>query len=406
MEVEQVVEQCTLPPNSRALDSPASVPIEEFRAEARNWLAGQQVPPPVEDADARFDSLRRWQAELARAGWLGLTWPTDCGGRGLSPVHQAVFNRELARARAPRPAGVVGVEVVGPTIVNFGSAEQRAARLPRVLSGEDIWCQGFSEPEAGSDLASLRTTATATPSGWLVNGHKVWTTWSHKATWCALLARTNPEASAHRGISYFLLPLDLPGIRVSTLRQLNGDTEFGEVFFDNVAIGSDALVGEVDQGWSYAMHTLSSERGSLVLRRAADLAVAFSDLVSELALGGSAINDVELCRIGELSAQLYALDAQCDRIVERMMTAPDVPTSTDSLDKATLTRFEQGLFGFARECLGRFGAAAAPSARHLDSARWIHDYVYGRASSIYGGTAQVQRNIIAERLLGLPREAR
>lgn len=401
-----MVEQSTLTPNSRASDSPASAPIEVFRNEARDWLAGQEVPPTGEDTETRFDSLRRWQAQLAKAGWLGLTWPTDCGGRGLSALHQAVFNRELARARAPRPAGVVGIEVVGPTIVNFGTPEQKAVRLPRVLSGDDIWCQGFSEPEAGSDLASLRTTATPTASGWLVNGHKVWTTWSHKATWCALLARTNVEAPTHRGISYFLLPLDLPGVRVSALRQLNGDSEFGEILFENVEIGHDALVGEVDKGWSYAMHTLSSERGSLVLRRAADLAVAFSDLVTELARGESVINEVEVCRIGELSAQLYALDAQCDRIVERMMNAPDVPTSADSLDKAMLTRFEQGLFAFARDCLGRVGAAAATSERGLDSSRWIHDYVYGRASSIYGGTAQVQRNIIAERLLGLPREPR
>lgn len=383
-----------------------SIPIDHFRAEARDWLADQVLPPLGEDADARFDGLRRWQARLAEAGWLGLTWPLDCGGRGLSALHQAVFNRELASARAPRPAGVVGIEVVGPTIVNFGSTEQKKNRLPRVLSGADIWCQGFSEPEAGSDLASLRTTATRTPSGWVINGHKVWTTWSHKATWCALLARTNPEAPLHQGISYFLLPLDLPGIRVSALRQLNGDNEFGEIYFDDVAIGDDALVGEVGKGWAYAMHTLSSERGSLVLRRAADLSVAFTDLVAELAAAGSTINDAEVARVGELSAQLYALDAQCDRIVERMHNAPDRPSSVDSLDKSVLTRFEQGLFTFARECLGGFGATGVADDRGLDSPRWIHDYVYGRASSIYGGTAQVQRNIIAERLLGLPKEPR
>lgn len=380
--------------------------VESFRLEARDWLACQTLPPHAADLDQRFDDLREWQGRLAEGGWLGLTWPVESGGRGLTALHQATFNRELARARAPRPAGVVGIEVVGPTILGFGDEKQRRERLPRVLSGEDIWCQGFSEPEAGSDLAALRTRAEPVTGGWRINGHKVWTTWSHKASWCALLARTDPDAPAHDGISYFLLPLDLPGVRVSPLRQLNGDTEFGEVFFDDVLISSDALVGEVNRGWSYAMHTLSSERGSLVLRRSADLAVAFGDLVTELAAGGSTVSDWEATRIGELRAELYALEAQCERIVERMLASPGVPSGADSLDKAALTRFEQSLFGFARDCLGPYGAVGGARPRGLDANRWVHDYFYGRAASIYGGTAQVQRNIIAERLLGLPKERR
>jgi alkylation response protein AidB-like acyl-CoA dehydrogenase len=380
--------------------------VQAFRREARDWLASQELPQPTDDSDRRVDDLRAWQGRLAKAGWLGLTWPVESGGRGLSAVHQAAFNQELARARAPRPAGVVGIEVVGPTILGYGDEKQRRERLPRVLSGEDIWCQGVSEPEAGSDLAALRTRAERVAEGWRINGHKVWTTWSHKATWCALLARTDPAASGHRGISYFLLPLNTPGVRVSPLRQLNGDTEFGEVFFDDVVIPADALVGEAGKGWSYAMHTLSSERGSLVLRRSADLAVAFDDLVAQLAAGGSTVTDHEAVRIGELRAELFALQAQCERIVERMMRAPDEPSAADSLDKALMTRFEQALFGFARDCLGRYAAVGGVHPRGLDSTRWAHDYFYGRAASIYGGTAQVQRNIIAERLLGLPKEPR
>ncbi|WP_329410515.1 acyl-CoA dehydrogenase family protein [Nocardia vinacea] len=381
------------------------VPVAEFRLEARAWLAEQKPPEPTEDSERRFDDLRQWQRCLFDAGWLGLTWPVDCGGRGLTALHQATFNRELARARAPRPAGVVGIEVVGPTIVAFGSESQRRARLPNVLSGADIWCQGFSEPGAGSDLAALRTRAERVPGGWLLNGHKVWTTWSHKATGCAVLARTNARAKPHHGISYLLVPLDLPGITVRPLTQLNGDTEFGEVFFDDVLVPEDALVGEVDQGWSYATHTLSSERGSLVLRRAADLSVAFDDLVAELSAGGR-IDDDQLVSIGDLATDLFALDAQCDRIVERMTSAPGVPSASDSLDKAMLTRFEQSLFGFARDCLGSWAHLPGRRPGGLDSTRWAHDYFYGRAASIYGGTAQVQRNIIGERLLGLPREPR
>lgn len=380
--------------------------IEDFRREARSWLAERKPPEPTQDGDRRFDDLRAWQRELFDAGWLGLTWPVAAGGRGLTALHQAIFNRELARARAPRPAGVVGIEVVGPTVLTFGNEVQRRERLPRVLSGEDIWCQGFSEPEAGSDLVSLRTRADRSEGGgWVLNGHKVWTTWSHKATWCAVLARTNLESRPYDGISYLLVPLDRPGVTVRPLTQLNGDTEFGEVFFDDVAVPPDALVGEVDRGWSYAMHTLSSERGSMVLRRTADLSVAFADLVAELVDGGD-IDDDQAARLGELSGELFALEAQCDRIVERMTAAPGEPSAVDSLDKAMLTRFEQALFGFARDCLGSFAHLPGRRPGGLDSARWAHDYFYGRAASIYGGTAQVQRNIISERLLGMPRERR
>jgi alkylation response protein AidB-like acyl-CoA dehydrogenase len=380
--------------------------LDRFRRDARQWLAAQELPAPAGDPDDRFNDLRGWQRRLWKAGWLGLTWPAECGGRGLAPVYQAVFNQELARARAPRPAGVVGIEIVGPTIVSFGTEEQRRERLPRVLSGDDIWCQGFSEPEAGSDLASLRTTARSVRGGWLINGHKVWTTWSHKATWCAVLARTDPDAPKHRGISLFLVPMDLPGITIQPLRQLNGDTEFGEVLFDGVLAPDSALVGEANHGWTYAMHTLSSERGSYVLRRSADLSVALADLVAELAAGSSDISDDEARKLGELRVQLFALDALCERIVDRLTNAPEQPSAEDSLGKALLTRFEQDLFGFARDCLGPYAHVVGQRYRGMDSARWTHDYYFGRASSIFGGTAQVQRNVIAERLLGLPREER
>jgi alkylation response protein AidB-like acyl-CoA dehydrogenase len=379
---------------------------ELFRREARAWLATQELPAATDDSDQRFNDLRDWQRRLWKAGWLGLSWPQDSGGRGLSHLHQVIFNQELASARAPRPAGVVGIEIVGPTILRFGNESQHRDRLPRVLSGEDIWCQGFSEPEAGSDLASLRTSARQIPGGWVINGHKVWTTWSHKANWCAVLARTDPTSPKHRGISYFLVPLNLPGVTVRPLRQLNGDNEFGEVLFEDVHVEAESLVGEVNSGWSYAMHTLSSERGSFVLRRTADLSVALADLISQLVSGGSDITDFEAHRLGELKADLFALQSQGERILDRLMTAPDEPSGEDSLDKAYLTHVEQHLFGFARDCLGPYAQLADQHFRGLDTGRWMHDYYFSRAASIFGGTAQVQRNIIAERLLGLPRELR
>jgi alkylation response protein AidB-like acyl-CoA dehydrogenase len=381
-----------------------TVDIEEFREQARDWLASQRLPDPLLEGDRRFDELRAWQGRLYEAGWLGLTWPAESGGRDLSALHQAVFNRELAAARAPRPAGVVGIEVVGPTIVRFGTEEQRRERLPRVLRGDDIWCQGFSETEAGSDLAALRTRAEPVDGGWLINGHKVWTTWAHKADWCAVLAKTSGGGSPYKSISYLMVPLTAPGITVSPLVQLNGDTEFGEVHFENVFVPAGALIGEAGQGWYYAMHTLSSERGSLVLRKAADLTAAYQDLLAEVA--GGPVDDEQVARIGQLAASLFALDAQCDRIVARMAARPDEASPADSLDKAFMTAVEQDLFSFARDCLGAYAAVPDAVEGGLNGRRWAHDYYYSRAASIYGGSAQIQRNIIAERMLGLPREAR
>lgn len=381
-----------------------TVGIEEFREQARDWLAAQPLPDPMLEGERRFDELRDWQRRLYEAGWLGLTWPVDSGGRGLSALHQAVFNRELAAARAPRPAGVVGIEVVGPTILRFGTPAQRSERLPRLLRGDDIWCQGFSETEAGSDLAALRTRAEPVDGGWRISGHKVWTTWAHKADWCVVLAKTSSGGSPYKSISYIMVPLTAAGIRVSPLVQLNGDTEFGEVYFDDVFAPSSALVGEEGQGWYYAMHTLSSERGSLVLRKAADLTAAYQDLLAEVARGP--VDDEQVARIGDLAASLFALDAQCDRIVERMTSHPDEASPADSLDKTFMTAVEQELFSFARDCLGAHAAVPEAGDGTLNGRRWAHDYYYSRAASIYGGSAQVQRNIIAERLLGLPREAR
>jgi alkylation response protein AidB-like acyl-CoA dehydrogenase len=193
---------------------------------------------------------------------------------------------------------------------------------------------------------------------------------------------------------------------VRPLVQLDGDSDFGEVFFEDVFIPTSALVGESNKGWSYAMHTLSSERGSLVLRRTADLAVVFSDLVEELTSGGKGIGERDLHRIGSLRARLFALESQCERIVDRMLDAPDTPSAHDSFDKAFMTGFEQEMLGFAEECLGAYSHIRDRKPGGLNSSRWIHDYYYGRAASIYGGTAQVQRNIIAERHLGLPKEPR
>lgn len=350
----------------------------------------------------RFVARRSWQRRLYDAGWMGVAWPTEFGGQGLTHMHQVVFNEEQALARAPGPAGTAGVEVIGPTILAYGTEKQKQAFLRPMLSGETIWCQGFSEPDAGSDLASISTVAVEDGDGFRITGHKVWSTWSHVADWCALLARTDRE-SKHGGISYLLIPLSAPGVEVRPINQLNGDTEFGEIILDNVHVPRDALLGELNAGWRYTLHTLSSERGNYLLRRTADLAVDLKTLVSGVAARAE-VDAVDAAALGELEARLFALQAQCDLVAERLQSRPGVADATDSLDKMALTDFEQRLCGFARDCLGEYSNVSGVDVEHLDTTRWVDRYLFSRASSIYGGTAQIQRNIVAERLLGLPKE--
>jgi alkylation response protein AidB-like acyl-CoA dehydrogenase len=261
--------------------------LEDFRARARSWLAGVVAPDVPLDLDARFDALRDWQRTLSEAGWVGLAWSREAGGGGLSHTHQLVFVEELVRARAPQPIGLIGLEVVGPSIDRYGTPWQRRELLPRLLSGDDIWCQGFSEPDAGSDLASLRTRAVADGSDYLVSGQKIWTSWAHKAQWCALLVRTDPSVRKQAGISYLLVDMASPGITARPIRQMTGDREFCEVFLDEVRVPRRNLLGAENEGWAIATHTLGSERGAATLRRRVELEVALDDAVDELRARGA-----------------------------------------------------------------------------------------------------------------------
>jgi alkylation response protein AidB-like acyl-CoA dehydrogenase len=378
--------------------------LDGFLAEAKDWLSRQQIPVLPEAALERFAVRLRWQRTLHQGGWLGLSWPVVHGGRGLTQLHQVVFTEALALAGAPSPAGTAGLEVIGPTIAAYGTEEQKTRHLPGIISGDEIWCQGFSEPDSGSDLASISTSAVRVDDGFIINGHKVWSTWSHVASWCALVVRTD-STSKHGGISYLLVPLSAPGVTVRPITQLNGDSEFGEILLEDVHVPVDALLGEMNAGWKYTLHTLSSERGNYLLRRTADLSVDLRALERELGSANS-WSDYEARVIGELEADLFALRAQGRRTAARLQDAPGRADAKDSLDKLALARFEQKLAGFARDCLGRYSNVTSGSTRSLNSARWVDRYVFSRAASIYGGTAQIQRNIVAERILQLPREAR
>jgi alkylation response protein AidB-like acyl-CoA dehydrogenase len=275
-----------------------------------------------------------------------------------------------------------------------------------MLSAEEVWCQGFSEPNSGSDLASLGTTATRVDGGFIVNGQKIWSTRAPVATWIAILARTDKDAPAHKGISYLVARIDTPGITVRGIKQLNGEAEFAEVAFEDVFIPDSGLLGELNKGWVYAMHTLSFERGCYMLRRTTDLAMDFQQAVDELRTAGHPINDWMLHRIGELDADLYAFEAQSRPVAARLMRKSAEPDVTDSLDKMALAAFEQKLSRWNRELLGGYGSIASRSPLGLDADRIVQRYYWSRAATIYGGTAQIQRNIVSERILGLPREGK
>ncbi|MHA6797473.1 acyl-CoA dehydrogenase family protein (plasmid) [Pseudonocardia bannensis] len=382
------------------------IELETFRGEARKWFADQNLPVVPLDIDGRFEVLRAWQRTLFESGWLGISWSTEVGGRGLSPVHQLVFNEELVRARAPQPIGLIGLEVVGRSIEHYGSDWQRRELLPRLLSGEDIWCQGFSEPEAGSDLASLRTSARDAGEDFVVSGQKVWTSWAKQAQWCALLVRTDRDAPKHKGISYLLVDMSSPGITVRPLVQMTGDEEFCEVFFDEVSVPKRNLVGEINAGWAVANHTLGSERGSYTVRRRAELEVAFDDAVAQVQSwsggGRERVPDRVAAALGKAQIALQVLEGQTRKTIDRLVAAAG-PTAEDSLDKLLLNGVEQAVFESVVDLLGPFRTAPNLAPFGLEAERWIHDHYFSRAVSIYGGTSQIQRNIIAQRILGLPR---
>ncbi len=375
-----------------------------FRAEVRAWLAANRPARveriPHDDASLReeFAFLRDWQRRLHAAGYVGLLWPTAYGGRGAPPAQQAILNEELARARAPQLLNRVGVNNTGPTLIAHGTEEQKRRFLPHILSGDEVWCQLFSEPDAGSDLAAVRTRAEARGDGFLVTGQKVWTSYAQLSRRGILLARTDPEAAKHRGLTYFLLDMQASGITCRPLRQLTGSTEFSEVFLDGVFVPRADVVGQVHGGWEIAMTTLAHERGTgfafkeqVLQRIAVDDAIALArdagrsgDPLVRQALARDWI-DVEIMRL---------LNCRTLSRLERGLE-PGPESSLVKLFWATLTQ------RLHETALGLAGPAAQAG---LDDGRRRQAFLWSRVASIAGGTSEIQANIIAQRILGLPRD--
>src|SRR5438128_2427470 len=386
---------------------------ESFRKEFRDWLA-TNLPPELclDDAsDDRvasdretFERRRVWQRKMHAAGWVGITWPKDYGGRDAGLIERVIWDEEYTAARAPVLPGNMGLSLVGPTIIHWGTDAQKRRHLPAILNADEIWCQGFSEPGAGSDLASLRTRAVDQGDHFVVNGQKVWTSGAHFADWCFLLVRTDPEAPKHHGISYLLVDMKTPGITVRPLVLLNGHRHFNEVFFEDVPVPKENLVGPLNEGWKVAITTLMFERSgaggrdhAAQIARLAELAKQFPTR-QEPAWSESHIRQ----QLAQLAIDVKALQVTRLRGLTRRLRG-EPPGPEGSILKLFGSELALRIADFSSTLLGPYATVDAPTEAVPDAARWHHRVLGARQYTIAGGTSEIQRNIIGERVLGLPK---
>jgi alkylation response protein AidB-like acyl-CoA dehydrogenase len=379
-----------------------------FRDELRAWLAASKPEPwhgSLDDPAARrahFEYLRTWQRTLFQGGWAGVAWPREYGGRGATMIEQAIFLEELARADAPERLGTIGEGLVGPTIIALGSEEQKRRFPPAILSGEHIWCQGYSEPNAGSDLAALGTRAVRSGEEFLVNGQKIWTSYAHLADWCMLLVRTNLDVPKHKGLTCLLVDMKSEGITVRPLRMMSGDSGFNEIFFTNVRVPVANVLGPIDAGWTTAMVALSNERANLgtglyvVFKR--DLDALSSRARATLRRGVPLVADALVRqKLAQAEIELEVFRLNILRSLSRSSRGASAGPEGSML-KIYWSEMNQRIAQTALEVLG-------PEAQQwdFDRGRWAYQYLRSRGNTIEAGTSEVQRNILAQRVLGLPR---
>jgi alkylation response protein AidB-like acyl-CoA dehydrogenase len=368
---------------------------QAFRDELRAWLAANHPGEQPKGDDEAFEFRRAWQRKLYEAGYAGLSWPQEYGGRGATVIEQAIFGEEMTRARAPAPVNVLGLVMGGPVLIAHGTEEQKARYLEPILSAEEIWCQGFSEPDSGSDLASLKTRAVKSNGEWIITGQKVWTTYAQHAKWCMLVARTDPDAPKHQGLTYFLLDMEQDGVQVRPLRQITGEAEFNELFFEEARVADENVIGGVGNGWTVAITTLMHERAGLGASSAASVRIALGQLLELVRERGLADDPLVRQRIGQLQIEAEALRLNAWRGLTHVMKH-GAPGPEGSLPKWQWAEVNQSLTELALEVEGDEGP--------LDGGdEWTYRFLRARANSIEGGTTEILKNIIAERVLGLPR---
>ena len=392
-------------------DSPEEA---SFREEVRGWLAehlvgefaeigGQGGPADETGWDVRLE----WEKILGADRWVGLSWPVEYGGRGASFAQQVVFHDEYARANAPARISFFGEGLFAPTLIQYGTDEQKRRFLPKIQSVEELWCQGFSEPNAGSDLANVQTRGVLDGDEWVVNGQKVWTTLAHHADWCFVVTRTDPESKGHKGLSYLLVPMDQPGIEVRPLKQMTGGAEFNEVFFDDARTAKENVLGPVGEGWKVAMATLGFERGTAFLSQQRMFERELADILEEAHKRGATddpvLRDALVGHWVGLQIMKYNGLRMLTSLVQKGVLGPE-----SSIGKLYWSNWHRNLGETAMEVLGAdamlVGGTPGTGEYELDEMRL--NFLASRAETIYAGSSEIQRNIIGERVLGLPREPR
>ena len=371
---------------------------EGLSAEVEAFIAHNPIGRAPSGLDARFKWLVDFQRRLHEANLAVVSWPEELGGRGLSPFDAIQVAEELGRAKAPELINFIATEVVAPALMAYASPEQLLRWLPRMASADEVWCQLFSEPDAGSDLASLRTKAVWDGEVWRVTGTKVWSTWAQYADRGLLLARTGPLDTRHRTIAAFVIDMDQPGIEVRPLRTMTGTAEFAEIAFDDVVARPDDVVGAIDQGWSVAMRMLENERGPYAMRRVAVLSAGIT-VLHEMARRRD-LSSMQRHAVVDATITMRLLEWRAARVAA-LLDAGEPLGAESTLTKVALTQAEQEIFAVTHDLLGPAGMAWAD-----EQPEEVELYLYSRAASIYGGSAQIQRNVLAERFLGLPSEPR
>ncbi|HVP27993.1 MAG TPA: acyl-CoA dehydrogenase family protein [Myxococcota bacterium] len=380
---------------------------ERFRAELRSWLRThlkrpwiEELRDPANDEDRLFEIRRAWQRQLNEAGYLGMDWPREWGGRGATAVEKAIFTEETYRADAPPIPNVLGISLLGPALIHHGSEEQRRRFIPKMLSAEEIWCQGFSEPDAGSDLAALRTRAEADGENFRLTGQKVWTTFGPWSDWIFVLARTD-MGDRYGGITFFLVPLEQPGVEVRGIKQISGESEFGEVFFDGALAKREHVVGKLGEGWRIAMTVLSYERGAMSLAYPAQYDGFLEDLIQGCRENGTLSRPDVREKLGRLLVENEVLRSNGMRNLA-MISSGKAPGPEASIEKIGWSEYAKRLSDAALDLLGLQAQLKVRSPHARREMDWAYEALWCRAGTIYAGSSEIQRNILARRVLKLP----
>jgi alkylation response protein AidB-like acyl-CoA dehydrogenase len=380
---------------------------ERFRTALRTWLEQHSPGPEPERIDEWVAYGKAWQRQLYDAGWCGIAWPKAYGGRGATLIEQCIFQEEMARARTPLLINLAGLTMGGPVLIAHGTEEQKQRHLQKILAADEIWCQGFSEPNAGSDLAALKTRAVLDGDDFVINGQKVWTSFARYADWCMLLVRTDPDAPKHQGITFVLADMHSPGVTVRPLKQINGDDDFNEVFFEDVRVPRKNVIGEINAGWEIAITTLMHERATLTFSRQLQSRIALTDMLGlarHWPRNGRPATADPLVR-QQLAQALIESDVikyTAYRSLTKTMRG-GVPGPEGSIEKLFWSEMYQRMLETALAIEGPYAQLVTGSPRVPDGGQWPHLMLYSRGRTIAAGSSEIQRNIIAERVLGLPR---